>query len=66
MVHPTHRCLHEHPSLVPHVPDDLQGIDWLQDLHLAEGSLHEDEHACAADASTGLGREEDGKRAPLV
>lgn len=48
----TNRSLDEHPSLVSHGADYLQGIDRLQNFHFAESCLHQNEHSRAPYPST--------------
>ena len=48
----TNRCLYEHAPLVPHDSHNVQWIDGLQDLHLTQSSLHQDEHTSPANTST--------------
>ena len=58
----TDRCLYKHSSLVSHHSHNVKGIDGFKDFHLAEGSLHQDEHTSATDTSTVVSnqRKEDG------
>jgi hypothetical protein len=48
------RSLNEHPSLVSHCTNNLQGIDGFQDLHLAQGCLHQHENSSSTNTSTAV------------
>ena len=48
----THWGLDKHSSLVSHCPHNLQRIDGLQDLHLAQCCLHQHENSRSTNSST--------------